>query len=157
MTRIGIRSGSAAAIVAATLIATPLLMQLERKRNDPYRDSIGKLTVCIGETNVEMRRYSDTECKAMLARALSDDYAPKVLACAPVLADYPKVFAASISMAYNVGSAGFCRSTAARKFNAGDMRGGCNAFMMWDKPREIIGRRAKERDLCLSGVTPPVR
>ena len=144
----------AAALVAAALIATPFIGKLEGKRNDPYLDSQKILTVCMGETRVEMRRYSDAECKAMLDAAITNDFGPRVLACTPGIADKPRVLASAISLSYNIGSAGYCRSTAARKFNAGDIRGGCNAFMLWDRPREIIGRRKKERDLCLSGVAP---
>ena len=142
----------ALALVAAALIATPFIGAREGKRNDPYLDSISKMTVCYGETRVEMRHYTDAECKAMLDAAITNDFGPEVLACTPGIADKPKVLAASISLAYNIGARGYCRSTAARKFNAGDIRGGCNAFMLWDRPREIIGRRAKERDLCLSGA-----
>lgn len=143
----------ALALVAAALIATPFIGAREGKRNDPYIDSVGVLTVCYGETRVNMRRYTNAECDAQLQSAITNDFGPRVLACTPGIADKPRVLASAISFSYNIGSAGYCRSTAARKFNAGDIRGGCNAFMLWDRPREIIGRRAKERDLCLSGAS----
>jgi len=142
----------AAALVAAALIATPFIAAREGKRNAPYVDSVGVLTVCYGETRVNMRHYTDAECKAQLQASITDDFGPQVLACTPGIADKPRVLAASISLAYNIGARGYCRSTAARKFNAGDIVGGCNAFMLWDHPREIIGRRKQERDLCISGV-----
>jgi lysozyme len=46
----------------------------------------------------------------------------------------------------------------ARKANAGDMVGACNALMMWDKVkgqtvRGLTRRRTVERDFCL-GRTP---
>ncbi|MGO7237622.1 glycoside hydrolase family protein [Rhizobium brockwellii] len=31
-----------------------------------------------------------------------------------------------------MGTGGFCGSTVARKLNAGDIRGACDAFLMWD-------------------------
>ena len=50
---------------AAGLIA--VVAQWEGKRNEPYQDIVGVWTVCYGETNTAMRRYSDGECKDMLA------------------------------------------------------------------------------------------
>jgi lysozyme len=146
------RTRAVGALAAALIVATPFIAAKEGKRNNPYLDSVGVMTVCYGETRVPMRRYSDAECLAQFNKALGEDFGPAVLACTPGLADRPRVLAASISLAYNIGAAGYCRSTAARKFNAGDIRGGCNAFMLWNRPREIIGRRIKERDLCLSGA-----
>lgn len=144
--------GATGALAMALVIATPFIAVKEGKRNNPYVDSVGVLTVCFGETRVPMRRYSDAECLAQFNKALGEDFGPAVLACTPGIADRPRVLASAISLAYNIGTAGYCRSTAARKFNRGDIRGGCEAYMMWNRPPEIIGRRRKERDLCLSGV-----
>lgn len=63
------------------------------------------------------------------------------------------------SFAYNVGSAGFCKSSAARKLNAGDHSGACQALMGWNHAggREVQGltnRRASERKLCLTPDAP---
>lgn len=142
-----------AALCAAMVIAVPFVASKEGKRNDPYLDTVGVKTVCYGETNVPMRRYSDPECKIMFEQSLTT-YGKAVLRCTPGIADRPRVLAAAISLAYNIGAAGYCRSTAARHFNAGRIADGCHAFMLWNRPREIIGRRTKERDLCLSGVAP---
>lgn len=65
--------------------------------------------------------------------------------------------AALISFAYNVGSAGACRSSTVAKMNAGDIRGGCNALMQWTRAggrvvQGLVNRRAKERKICLSGL-----
>jgi lysozyme len=145
------RAKAAGGIAAALVIATPFIAMREGKRNDPYFDTVGVQTVCYGETNVKMRRYSDAECDALLKNALAV-YGGQVLKCTPGIADKPRVLAAAISLSYNIGPAGYCRSTAARAFNAGRIADGCHAFMLWNRPREIIGRRTKERDLCLSGV-----
>lgn len=61
------------------------------------------------------------------------------------------------ALIFNIGTGGFCRSTAARRFNAGNWRGGCDAFLMWNKAggREVRGltlRRQRERALCLKGL-----
>jgi len=141
-------------IGAALALATPLIMQWEGKRNDPYRDIVGVLTVCHGETRAPMRHYSDAECAALLAARVEADYGRPILACVPALARRPHAYAAAISLSYNIGVAGFCRSSAARAFRAGDWTGGCDAFLRWNRAggREVRGlarRRAAERRLCL--------
>jgi lysozyme len=50
--------------------------------------------------------------------------------------------------------AGFCGSTAARRFRAGDVRGGCDAFLAWNKAGgRVVAGLAKpapaERQICL--------
>ena len=59
---------------------------------------------------------------------------------------------AMTSLAYNIGTKAFCGSTVVRRFNAGDYRGACDAFLMWNKPKEIIGRRTGEMRQFLSGA-----
>ena len=62
---------------------------------------------------------------------------------------------ANISIGYNVGPTKWCKSTAVKKFNAGDYEGGCKEFDRWNKGPQgkplkgLINRRAWERDLCL--------
>ena len=36
-----------------------------------------------------------------------------------------------VDMAYNIGAAGFCRSTMVRRLNAGNYTGACDAILMW--------------------------
>lgn len=146
------RTRAIGALGAALIVATPFIAAKEGKRNNPYLDTVGVATVCYGETRVQMRSYTDAECVALLNKALGDDFGPAVLRCTPRIADRPKVLASAISLAYNIGAAGYCRSTAARRFNAGRIVEGCHAYMLWNRPSEIIGRRRKERDLCLSGA-----
>lgn len=146
--------GAAAAIALAT---TALIAPWEGKRNDPYLDIVKVPTVCYGETRVQMRRYSDHECMEMLQKAVAQDFAPKVYECAPVLWNRPYQAAAAISLTYNIGPAAFCKSTAARLFNAGDLRGGCKALTRFDKAggktvRGLTNRRAAEYRLCMTGL-----
>lgn len=140
--------------IAATLIL--LVAQFEGKSNDPYEDPLVRnlMTVCYGETNVPMRRYSDAECEAMLADSLAT-YANDVKRLTPHLQGNQLIAATSLS--YNIGVSAYARSTVRRRFNAGDLRGGCDAFLMWTKAggREIKGlrkRREAERKICLSGL-----
>jgi len=125
-----------------------------------YADIVGVWTICDGDTKGVRRGMVETEagCVKRLERQLVN-HAKPVLLCVPALEDPRRQnqLVASVSLAYNIGTTGFCRSTAARRFNAGDWRGGCNAFMMWNKAggREVRGltlRRQRERALCLKGL-----
>lgn len=145
-------------LAAALVIATPLVSNWEGKRNTPYADLVGVMTVCYGETRVAMRSYSDAECTTMLEDALEDDFAKPVLKCTPGLRDRPYQLAAAISLSYNIGSGAYCRSTAARRFNAGNWRGGCDALLMWNKAggrvvQGLVNRRKDERRICLTGLS----
>lgn len=151
------RAPIAGAVAAALVLATPLVMRWEGKRNDPYLDIVKVPTVCYGETRVAMRRYSDGECRDMLGKALEARYMRLVLACTPVLVDRPYQLAAATSLAYNIGTAAYCRSTVARRFNSGLFLSGCEAFLMWNRAggRVIAGldrRRRDERKLCMTGL-----
>lgn len=139
---------------AALLLSVPFIANWEGKRNDPYVDIVGVQTVCYGETRVEMRRYTDAECTAMLTRAV-EGFQTQVLRCTPVLANHPHKLAAATSLAYNIGASNYCRSTAARRFNAGDLRGGCEAIKLWNKAggkvvKGLVNRRKQEYELCLT-------
>lgn len=146
--------------VAGMASLAALVGQFEGKENVPYRDVVGIWTVCYGDTaNVRPgQRASNAECEARLARQLEAHGQP-VIACVPGLAEpeHRQQLIASVSLAYNIGVTGFCRSTAARRFNAGQWRGGCDAFMAWNRAggRVINGltrRRSAERAICLRGL-----
>ena len=144
--------------VGAGAAATLLLFvsAWEGKSNDPYKDIVGVWTVCYGETRVTMRRYSDAECKAMKADALVD-FAETVLKRNPELRGRDNQLAAAVSLAYNIGSAGYNRSTVARRFSQGRWREACDAFLLWNRAggkvvRGLDNRRRAERALCLKGL-----
>jgi len=149
--------GGGGFVALALAIATPTIERWEGTRTDPYRDLVGVWTVCTGETRAPMRRYTPAQCQALLHAALANDFAPAVLKAVPALRERPHQLAASISLAYNIGPAAFARSSAARRFNAGDWRGGCEAFLMWNKAGGHVvpgleRRRRDERALCLTGL-----
>ncbi len=142
---------------AAIAVATPLIQKWEGRSLDPYYDIVKVRTVCDGETRVEMRRYTHAECDTLTAKAIQSDFGPKVLACTPALRDRPYQLGAAISLSYNIGSANYCRSTVARRFNAHDWRGGCDAFRMWNRAgnrfvQGLANRREAERAVCLKGL-----
>lgn len=58
------------------------------------------------------------------------------------------------SLAYNIGSGAFCRSTLVRKLNALDYAGACEQILVWDKfkgqpLRGLTLRRQKEYRECV--------
>lgn len=127
-----------------------------------YADAVGIWTICDGLTrgvtrvSVETREGCARRLEAELLR-----HADTVLACVPELAaperDHQRW--AFVSLSYNIGSAATCRSTAARRVRAGDVRGACDAFGRWVKAgrplrtlRGLLRRRAKEREICLTGL-----
>ena len=146
-----VMGGGAAAIALIALVS-----QWEGKRNEPYADLIGKTTVCYGETNVQMRRYSDVECKEMLASSLVG-YAEPVLKRNPELRGHPNQLVAATSLAYNVGATNYARSTVAKRFSAGNWKGACDAFLSWSyaggrQVKGLLNRRQAERAICLKGL-----
>jgi len=109
-----------------------------------YLDAVKVPTACDGITRgVRMGQvYTEAQCTAKLEEELYGR---------------PNQAAAAVSLAYNIGAAGFCRSTAARRFKAGQWAAGCDAFLMWNKAggrvlAGLVSRRKRERALCLTGL-----
>lgn len=146
-------AAKAGAVVTSLLIA--LVGGFEGVSLVAYRDPVGILTVCYGETaGVKPGdRYTLAQCKEMLADSLVK-YAKGIAECVKVpLPD--KRYAALVSFSYNVGIRAACNSSVVRYINAGQTRRGCNALMLWDKAagirfKGLTRRRAKERELCLA-------
>lgn len=139
--------GAAAATASVALVGA-----WEGLRTDPYLDLVGKRTVCFGETNVPMRRYSDAECDDMLAGSLAG-YARTVLARNPELYGHPNQLTAAVSLAYNIGGSAYTRSTVAKRFSEYRWREACDAFLSWNRAggrpvRGLTRRREAERAIC---------
>lgn len=144
--------------VGAAAVLVPTVQGFEGRRLVPYRDIVGIWTDCDGNTKnvVPGRVRTEAECDVILEQQLVA-HAKPVLACAPMLKDRPNALAASTSLAYNIGPRAFCRSTAAKRFNAGNVRGGCDAFLNWNKAggrvvNGLVRRRTAERQICLRDV-----
>lgn len=147
----------AAAMTAMIAVASPIVGQWEGKRNHPYRDLIGIVTVCYGETRgVQNRFYSDAECRAMLDEAVGD-FGQAVAERNPALVEHPHQWAAATSLAYNIGKSAYARSTVAKRFGAGRWRSACDNFLAWKYAggrvvRGLLNRRKAERELCLTDL-----
>jgi lysozyme len=153
--------------IVGTIAATSLLASVPEEEGleyKAYRDIAGIWTICAGDTNDVRAGLVETPegCRQRLEKQLVA-HAKPVMACTPRLSERGRDWqrAAAVSLAYNVGVGAWCRSTADRRFDAGDWRGGCDAFLSWNKARvggtlrPVLGltrRRQRERDLCLRGV-----
>jgi len=124
-----------------------------------YPDIIGVPTICYGETKgVHLGdKATRAQCDEKLSSRLVE-FNAGVSSCINVdLPDSRRV--AFVSLAYNIGTAAFCKSTVVRKINAGDVAGSCDAILMWNKAggsvrNGLTQRRKKEREMCLQGVLP---
>lgn len=132
--------------------------QFEGTEYTTYRDLGGVLTYCTGATeNAQWgKTYTPEQCRAQLDRDL-ERHAAGIARCVPMgrLTDGQKV--AFVDAAYNIGVSAFCGSSMARRANAGDMTGACDALLMWNKVggkvvRGLTLRRQAEREICLRGL-----
>lgn len=124
--------------------------------NAPYRDSKGIWTVGIGHTasagapdpSKVRGEYSIPEIMGIFALDIAK-FEKRVNAAftCPLTQEQ---FDAALSFDFNTGA--IHKATWVKRFNAGDMTGAKKSFMDWRKPKEIIPRRTKERDLFFSGV-----
>ena len=176
---LGAVGGAAGAAVIAVTVG--FLPGWEGMKLVASRDKIGTghpVDYCYGQTDEFGRvavgtRFTKVQCDAKLAESLPHYLAlidPCITVPLPV-----KTKASLLSGSYNAGPAAICRSPMVAKMNAGDLRGGCNAFKGWYvrsagvERKGLIARRSgigdgrkSERDLCLEGVAeglpkPPVQ
>lgn len=137
-----------------------------------YKDIVGVNTACDGLTFDENgnrlragQTFTEAQCTAMLEKTLIA-FAGQVMKCTPGLAvsddlvterrrEGPRF--AAISGAYNYGWPTYCKSTAAKRFNAGDYAGGCEALTWYNRAggqvvRGLQLRRERERQVCVGGL-----
>lgn len=125
-----------------------------------YVDPIGIWTKCWGDTYdvTPGATYTFDECVRSLNKQVYA-HAKPVMECVPELRERDDlVIASMVSMAYNIGTNGFCKSSVARKANAGDWRGACERMReiyktAGGKPSKgLEKRRGVESDMCLRGL-----
>lgn len=162
------KAALASGLGLVALTATYLTAPWEGTKNLAYWDSLGKVwTVCTGETKGVKKgdRYTDEQCAAMLYETLEKDYRRPLQACVKGYDKLPLSLQASmLDAGYNVGVGAICRSTAARRVEAGDYKGACNALTWFNKAggktiRGLVLRRENgdatrigELELCLAGL-----
>jgi len=133
------------------------LMNNEGVRLKPYLDTKGIPTIGVGNTfyedstKVKMTDPPITEKRAMeLFRWILKQYELAVYSNTRDDINQNQ-FDSLVSFTYNVGVNAFKNSTLLKRINANaSQQSITNAFMMWNKPKEIIGRRKREVELYFS-------
>lgn len=131
------------------------IAQREGRILHAYRDTRGILTIGVGHTSaagppvvIEGIVITATECDDILSRDLAKfEDAVNAALKTPIAQNKlsHNAFDACVSLAFNIGAPGFIGSSVARDINKGDMQGAADAFLLWDHPPELIGRRKGER------------
>src|SRR6056297_1843676 len=117
-----------------------------------YKDSVGVWTWSVGLTSASghnVERYIDKpqsldKCLEVFIWAL-ERYADDVREVFGNIRLSEAQFAAALSFHWNTGA--IKRASWVDHWKAGNIERAKRAFIAWNKPSEIIGRRKKERDL----------
>ena len=151
------RAAVGSGVVGAVAIAAVLAGSFEGERHRVYRDIVGVPTYCIGETkNPNWNKvYTHEECVTIFEGRLTE-FAEGVQKCVKMPLSDTRL-AAFTSLSYNIGIAGFCRSSVVRLQNSGHEREACDAMRAWNHAggKVVYGltrRREAERKLCLEDV-----
>jgi GH24 family phage-related lysozyme (muramidase) len=127
------------------------LEQREGKRNKAYKDTKGIWTIGVGHTgpNVyEGLAWTDQQ----IEDALRDDlaWAEQTVNESVKVVLTQNQYDALVSFVFNIGATAFKKSTLLKLLNQGLYDMAAEAFLMWNKPPEIIGRRNSEREQFLA-------
>jgi lysozyme len=143
------------------------LIAREGFRLTAYKDSVGVLTIGVGHTAAAGKPYPAPGMqitKAEVDRILAQDLVQfeDAVSGAVRVPLAQGQFDALVSLAFNIGTGGFRKSTVVRRLNEGNYRAAADAFLLWNKPAEIMGRRRSERAQFLAatdkaGAGAPVR
>lgn len=150
------KAGLAAAVLA---MAVPLVGEFEGLRLEPYRDVVGVLTWCYGETEgAPQAQYTKAQCDVLLEDRLAQFHV-ELLAAFPALAEAPVgVQVAALSLAYNMGLTRIIRSdNTAAALRAGEWRRFCTLLPSWRWAggkiwQGLVNRRAREQGICLGAL-----
>lgn len=157
-----VTGGSAAAVAAMALIATPIYKLWEGEKLVPYKDIVGVWTVCSGDTrNVTPGKAETKESCAKRTQAILEDFGNGVLRVNPSLKDYPLQFAGHTIFAANIGLSAYGKSSVLRLDLQGKHREACRAMRLYDKAggkvikglqnrREGTVNMVGEYELCLA-------
>lgn len=127
------------------------LHEREGLRLKPYLDTQGIPTIAMGNTfyldgiKVTMKDKPLTQKEAEeLGNTVANQFASKVDKLVKSKVNQNQ-FNALVSLAYNIGITGFTNSTVLRLVNSNPENAKIqDAFMMWTKNKELIGRRKSE-------------
>jgi len=141
--------------------ALELIKEFEGLRLDAYRDPVGVLTIGYGYTNDAGFGPGVSPGDTWTAEQAEDMLREGVMRFAGNIQSHfaikpnPDQFGAFVSLAYNIGWQSFIKSTALKRWNAGDVRGAAEAVTWWNKAggkvlRGLTRRREAEAALILA-------
>ncbi|MER8765844.1 lysozyme [Mesorhizobium sp. M0968] len=153
-------TGTAATVAAGIAAAATMAAPQEGYRGYVYRDPVGVLTYCYGETqnakDMIGRKFSEEQCRALLTKRMAH-YEQGNAKC---VANYEQldvyVQTAFNDFSYNLGNATFCQSTAAKYLRIGNVKAACQeigkfVYAGGKVLKGLIKRRALEQQYCLKG------
>lgn len=159
-------AGAAGLIAAMVAIATPQWELWEGTKQLAYRDIVGVLTICSGDTRdvFEGQYATEEECRERTAKIMME-FGGSVAASSPGIEQSPYEWASHTTFAGNIGKAGYRRSSTRRHFVLDRPVMACRAMRLWNRAggrvvqglvnrREGEGNRIGEYELCLVGAVP---
>lgn len=123
----------------------------------PHKDDVP--TIGYGQTyytdgrKVKMGDYiTEKEARTQLGELVKKDFIARISKCVTVPMTQNE-FTAFVSLAYNIGSSAFCKSTLVKKLNAKDYDGACDQILRWNRSggrvmKGLVKRRQAEHKLC---------
>lgn len=142
------------------LVATAFIGGFERLQVVAYRDVVGVPTVLLpGDPWCQNGRPPHQGRVWREAHGQPSGLRGRCVSVRPRCGAGPlhERFVAHVSLAYNIGQGSYCNSMVVRRYNPVDIRGPCDAFLMWNKAGDVMfrgltRRREAERDLCQRGL-----
>jgi lysozyme len=167
-------AAAGAGAIACCVVFTPVWEGTDLTAKVDRIGTGNPITYCHGMTNADGgavkvgQKFTAPQCDLLLSKALQrywDGIAPCIKVDLAV-----KTSGSLLDAALNAGSAAVCRSPMLARMNAGDIKGGCEAFSGWyvttknNGQRKVIkglvnrrngDSRKGEKELCLEGLTDP--
>ena len=103
---------------------------------------------------VQMGQRTDPVRALIQLNATADRFQREMKTCIGDVPMFQHEWDAYFSLAYNIGTGAFCRSTLVRKLKSGDYAGACDEILKWDRfqGKPLAGltkRRQQEHQQCL--------
>lgn len=146
------RNSVAAMVLSATALAG--IAMHESFRGNAYDDGVGVQTIGFGTTKGVKKGDKITVERALLRLSEeADEFKAAIGECVKVpLAQHE--LDAYVSLAYNIGTGAFCKSTLVKKLNAEDYAGACKEILRWNRAggkvlKGLVNRREAEFKKCV--------
>ena len=145
--------------MAVSPFGVDLICGFEGKRLTAYDDGVGVWTIGFGTTvypnGIKVMKgdtCTEAQAKTYMAHDLKKFEATVNKAVTVQLNQ--NQFDALLSLAYNIGTNAFSKSTLVKKLNANDIRGAADQFDVWvnaggKRMQGLVNRRAKEKEVFL--------